>query len=125
MLKLYWSEGHIQIHTSNESWCRCILVQGDNSYNLGAEPLEYITQRLLHALEMEAINASDSSGEFLGNKVVWVLSLSEQHFSSYMSFDGDCKLLFWQDSAAKFISAIHLSKTRTTEWAGQLRAILA
>jgi hypothetical protein len=121
VIRLPTSEGSVQIDASDESWCPCTLVQGEVSRYLGAASLDYITRHLWDSLLVEMIPEDiPYSGEVYGQKVRWVLSLSEEHSSLYMASTDSCRLLFWQDSRANLIALMHLSQEGVAIWRRRL-----
>jgi hypothetical protein len=96
-------------------------VHGDNVHPLGAESLEYISKQLLPALSIPWEELEQPvAGEINGYSVKWVLTLSEEHSTLYLSIDGNTRLLYWQDKDANLIFIIYLSAEQATQWKGQL-----
>ncbi len=113
MIQLFANQYCFKIDTTDNDWCKCWLITGENETYLGAERLKYLKDHLLAGLDD---SPKENSGRLLEANFNWVLSLSEVHTTLYAEMDGQDRVLFFQDANAKEVCRIRLSHDQCLQW---------
>jgi len=120
MIQLFANQYCFKIDTTDNDWCKCWLITGENETYLGAERLKYLKDHLLAGLDD---SPKENSGRLLEDNFSWVLSLSEVHTTLYAEMDGQDRVLFFQDANAKEVCRIRLSQDRCSQWLDKIKSI--
>ena len=120
MIQLCADKYCIEIDASNNGWCKCWLIIGENKTYLGAAGLKYLKDHLLAGLDD---SPKESNGRYHEYDFSWVLSLSEAHTVFYVAADNQGKVLLLQDVDAKEICMIELSQKQCLQWLNQVQLI--
>lgn len=116
-LELRATAGGVRVEASEGGWSRCYLLRPGEEMFLGAHTLAYVAGRLASCL---CRDEGDDAGTLAGQRVRWVLTLSERHCSLYATL-GDADLtLFWQDRDARLLATIELSARERARWCEEL-----
>ncbi len=113
----------LEVAINQYGWTRCYLANGQQNIFLGAETIGYIVTRLLEGLDEQA---TSSEVDLRGEKVRWVLSLSERHHVLYATFDSPEQKLFWQDAngdTTRIIGVTTLHPEQKKQWLAQLNLL--
>jgi hypothetical protein len=103
-LKLIGLEGTLVIASENGRWCHVSLHIKGEDVALGAEMLSVVASKLLRFLRLER------------SRVVWVLSLSEQHGSIYGESHDGRVLLTIQNADARSLATLTLEPEHREAW---------
>ncbi len=98
----------IEFHRVNDSWVAMKLVTNHNEYELGAETPYYIVQKLRDAFNN--YSKIEASGKINGTKLIWILSLSEKHYSLYLGKVNGKYVIYFQNAEGKNVESIEINE---------------
>jgi hypothetical protein len=110
----------LTFRSDENGWCSVSLSLGGKSVRLGADTRKVVMDRLASALKREL--QGKAAGTLHGMKVVWVLSLFEDHAVIYAADAGGQRLLFFREDSGALFGSITLSDEERERWLAQLQA---
>lgn len=102
------------LRTDASLWCHVSLTHAGRSYELGAETLALVVQRLLLGLQ-DDLRGSEK-GTIDGLNVVGVLSLAERHASVYAAHQDGTRMLYFQNADGGLIARVDLREEQRRQW---------
>ncbi|MEL6761936.1 MAG: hypothetical protein AAFP04_16270 [Myxococcota bacterium] len=99
---------------SAEEWTTVSFCMSGQHLVLGAGSRKVLVQRLLAALERNAIK--ENIGEIDGVTVEWITSLEEKHATFYQGFRGRERVLFVQNEDGATVATLTLNVEDTEDW---------
>lgn len=119
IIQLFSSDNKIiKIKIVNElNWCEVSLNTNGKEYYLGAETFKKICDRLLMVFESKSFQLTNF--EIEGEKVFWILSLSETHTCMYGVLK-DKFVLYIVKDGGEISDKIEISDTCKNEWIEKL-----
>lgn len=103
-----------------DAWCSVELVTPAGVTKLGADTLSIIRGRLLAALRGPPDSGPTQEGGPAPRTRSWVLSLSEEHASIYVTDEGGLQMLEIWDGAGAQLSTLSLDETTAAAWVSLL-----
>ena len=112
----------LEIRENIPGWCSLFLLFKGETIPLGENSPDVIIRRL--DLMLNDFEELEEAGELDGEKVYWVLSTEELHYSVYAKpVLPDSLILYFQDAKAQIVAECNLSVASIRDWKRLLREV--
>ncbi len=121
-LALESGDARFFLSVNQSGWCSLSLHIGDQVFELGADTVSKVKERLGRALRIPR-DLGICVGKIDDRSVSWVMSLSEHHASIYAHLQSDGMILVFQDMDARTIAMISITDVQSVDWLNQLERL--